>query len=415
MSGGGDRQLADAARKRVAVEMVAKHERTLRRTARRYSICTEDAEDAFQRALEILLLKSPPGEARELIRWMQTVTKHEALAVRRARERGLTPAPLAAIDNDDWLELFPSQAPGPAERVERRESIARSREALQALKPAELRALTLLAEGYSYVEIGEITGFSRTKVNRCLAEGREAYRSLTARSESGERCVELRPAISAFCDAEATQEQIAAVREHLRACAHCRAAMRSYRAAPRAIAALLPAPFALRTLFERAHDAVSGLGAKISGQRLGAESALSQVAASGGGRGPGMTALAKVLAICAGTAGGAAACVTAGVVPPALDPTAGQEAKPPVVRVVKPLRPQAAEPEPASSPPEAVVEPEPTPEDEPPAESVPEAAAVEAAVESEPSAATPAVTPQPETPSAPVRAATPEAAGEFGP
>src|SRR5262245_23726692 len=77
----------EAARKRVAVEMVARHERVLRKTARRYSICAEDAEDAFQRALEILLLKAPQADARELVRWMQTVTKHEALAVRRARER----------------------------------------------------------------------------------------------------------------------------------------------------------------------------------------------------------------------------------------------------------------------------------------------------------------------------------------
>src|SRR3954454_12272413 len=82
----------EAARKRVAVEMASRHERALRRTARRYSICAEDADDAFQRALEILLVKAPPGDARELIRWMQTVTKHEALAVRRSRERQLSPA-----------------------------------------------------------------------------------------------------------------------------------------------------------------------------------------------------------------------------------------------------------------------------------------------------------------------------------
>ena len=86
--------LGDAARKRAAVELIRRHERTLRRTARRYSICAEDAEDAYQRALEILLTKAPTAEITELIRWMQTVTKHEALAVRRNRERLLgTPAP----------------------------------------------------------------------------------------------------------------------------------------------------------------------------------------------------------------------------------------------------------------------------------------------------------------------------------
>jgi RNA polymerase sigma factor (sigma-70 family) len=156
----------EGARKRVAVEMLAKHERALRRTARRYSICAADADDAFQRAMEILLVKAPPGEARELVRWMQTVTKHEALAIRRSRERQLG-RPGGRFDSEeeagDWLSLIPSQGAGPAERVERREAIARSREALQTLKPAELKALTLLAEGYSYAEIGEMTGFSRTK------------------------------------------------------------------------------------------------------------------------------------------------------------------------------------------------------------------------------------------------------------
>ena len=126
----------------------------------------------------------------------------------RAAARAATAAP--AEEGEDWFALIPSQGAGPEERAERHESIARSREALQALKPAELRALTLLAEGYSYAEIGEITGFSRTKVNRCLAEGRERYRSIVARSESGDRCAELRPLLSAFCDGEASREQTAA-------------------------------------------------------------------------------------------------------------------------------------------------------------------------------------------------------------
>ena len=78
---------------------------------------------------------------------------------------------------------------------------------MRALKPQELRALTLLAEGYSYAEIGEITGYSPTKVNRCLAEGRERFRRLVARSEDGSRCAELRPLLSAFCDGEAKPER----------------------------------------------------------------------------------------------------------------------------------------------------------------------------------------------------------------
>jgi len=102
------------------------------------------------------------------------------------------------------------------------------------------------------------------------------------------------------------------VREHLRACAGCRATLRAYRAAPGAAAALAPALPLSRSFFERAHDAVAAVAARFGG---GGDTAISQVAASGGTRGAGIAALAKVAAICAGTAGGAAACVAAGVVP----------------------------------------------------------------------------------------------------
>jgi DNA-directed RNA polymerase specialized sigma24 family protein len=50
--------LATAGRKRAAAELVAREDAELRRTARRYSLCEDDAEDAYQRALEILLVKA---------------------------------------------------------------------------------------------------------------------------------------------------------------------------------------------------------------------------------------------------------------------------------------------------------------------------------------------------------------------
>jgi RNA polymerase sigma factor (sigma-70 family) len=235
--------VSDAARKRAAIETYSHHEEALRRTARRYSICADDADDALQRALEILLTKAPSEDPRELIRWTQTVVKHEALAVRRERERILSgPAAVPTEPGrEDWVAMIPARSDGPPERAERHEAIARSREALQALKPQELRALSLLAEGYSYKEIGTITGFSQTKINRCLAEGRERFRRLLSRSQDGTRCEELRPLLSAFCDGEAGAEETAMLREHLRACGGCRATLRAYRAAPAAAAALAPA------------------------------------------------------------------------------------------------------------------------------------------------------------------------------
>lgn len=310
--------LPAAVRKRAAIETYSRHQAALRRTARRFSLCEDDAEDALQRALEILLRKAPSEDPRDLVRWTQTVVRHEALAVRRERERILSgPAALAPEPGrEDWTALIPSDSLGPAELAERSEAVARSREALQALKPQELRALTLLAEGYSYAEIGAITGFSHTKINRCLAEGRERFRRFLAGSEAGRRCAELAPLISAFCDGEAGAEEAAAVREHLRACSHCRATLRAYRAAPRAAAALAPTLPLGRSLLDRAEDAVAGLVARFG---PGGDSTLGGFATTGGSRGAGVTALAKIAALCVGTAGGAA-CVATGVVPTPLEP-----------------------------------------------------------------------------------------------
>ncbi|OJU79714.1 MAG: hypothetical protein BGO11_01665 [Solirubrobacterales bacterium 70-9] len=312
-----------AGRKRAAVETFARHEASLRRTAQRYSICTDDADEALQRGLEILLQKAPTDDPRELVRWTQTVVKHEALGVRAERERILA-GPAAATgeaDHEDWVAMLPADVDGPAELAERQETVERSREALATLKPQELRALTLLAEGYSYREISQITGYSATKVNRALAEGRERFRRFLVRRDGGARCVELAPLLSAFADDEASAADVAILREHLRSCPHCRATLRAYRAAPGAAAALAPLlPRVRDSLGDRLHDAYAAVATRIGGGSGSSDSALGGIAAAGGSRGAGMAALAKVLAICTGTVGGAAACVATGVVPaPLLD------------------------------------------------------------------------------------------------
>jgi RNA polymerase sigma factor (sigma-70 family) len=309
------RPRGEAARERAALELIARHEQALKRTARRFSLDADDAEDAYQRALEIVLTKAPTTDPRELIRWTQTVTRHEALAVRRSRERLLGKQPLSGTDGTpiDPLTLVPSPGDGPGEQVERREEIARSREALRRLKPAELRALSLLAEGYSYAEIGEITDFSHTKINRLLAEGRSRFRDLISSSEDGTRCRELRPLLSAFCDGEAEPVDAEIVREHLRACAHCRATMRAYRAAPRLAGALVPALAPARSLLGRLHDAALRLGSQISGTGK----------------------------LVAGCAVGAAGCVAVGVLPAPIPHPASTSS--PIERVVPQPRQAAAQ------------------------------------------------------------------------
>jgi RNA polymerase sigma factor (sigma-70 family) len=395
--------LATAGRKRAAVELIAREDPKLRHTARRYSLCDEDAEDAYQRALEILLVKAPSERPRELIGWMRTVVKHEALAIRGNRERLLGVGDDA---DDDPVSHLVAAGAEPGERFERRERVARSREALQALKPAELRSLTLLAAGYSYAEISARTGYSMRKVNRCIAEGRERFRDLVTASEAGARCEQLGPLLSAYCDGEASAADAAAVREHLRACAACRAAMRAYRATPAAVAALAPLLPESRSLLERIQELAIGLQVRLAG--AGGDGGAVQSAAAGGSRGAGMAALAKGLAICAGTVGGAAACVATGVAPAPLG-LDNEQARPAKIeriaeRVFDVAVPPAAEAEPAPA------APAPEPAEQPPPEPVPvpaetaEAGAVEYAPPAEAS-----------PPPAATSGAPGGAAGEFGP
>jgi DNA-directed RNA polymerase specialized sigma24 family protein len=158
----------EPARWAAAVALLRASEAAFRRTARRYSLCADDSEDAFQRAVEILLTKGPERSPAELAAWMQVVTRREALAVRRSRERLLAGSGM----DDSGLGRVPCDRPGPDERAERREWTVAAARALAVLKPDEGRAIALQAYGYSYAEICRLCGWTYTKVNRCLAEGR---------------------------------------------------------------------------------------------------------------------------------------------------------------------------------------------------------------------------------------------------
>src|SRR3954451_9228659 len=70
-----------------ALELLSRHSAGLLATARRYSATPEDAEDAYQRGVEILLTKAPTTREAELLPWLRTVVKHEAFAVRKSTGR----------------------------------------------------------------------------------------------------------------------------------------------------------------------------------------------------------------------------------------------------------------------------------------------------------------------------------------
>jgi RNA polymerase sigma factor (sigma-70 family) len=219
----------------LVLELVASQADSLLRVARRYSICADDAHDAYQRGLEILMRHAARLDPERAAGWLHTVVKHEALAINRSRRRILGPGEVDL----DALEARTSASP--EERALASDRVARSAEALHGLKPQEVRALWLKALGHSYEQICEATGWTYTKVNRCLAEGRKSFLERYAGIESGQECERLASLLSAFVDGEADAAQTVQLRRHLRHCMGCRAAVRGLHEASRPLSVVFPA------------------------------------------------------------------------------------------------------------------------------------------------------------------------------
>jgi RNA polymerase sigma factor (sigma-70 family) len=219
----------------MVVATVQAHANDLLRVARRYSMCADDAHEAYQRALEIYVRHARRLEAESAHRWLFTVLKHEALAVRRQRSQ-LVGADEAQLDR---LEARTSESP--EDRALAGDDIARAATALGRLKPDEVRAIWLKASGLSYAEIMEETGFSYTKVNRCLAEGRASLSRHVTALESGAECERFLPMLSRLLDGEASRKELRPLRVHLRTCSGCRGELRALHERGEAIRVLLPA------------------------------------------------------------------------------------------------------------------------------------------------------------------------------
>jgi RNA polymerase sigma factor (sigma-70 family) len=207
-----------------ARELLARHGSKILATARRYAATPEDAEDAYQRGLEILLSKAPSTSQEDLVPWLKTVVKHEAFALRRQRDRK------SPVTDDGELGERGTTAEVTHDQAERYERLRQGAEALRQLKPQEVRALRLKAEGYTYAEICQITGWTYTKVNRCLTEGRRALAIRLAGIQGGIECARLAPWLAALADGETGADEVALLQPHMNTCLCCRARLKLLRA-----------------------------------------------------------------------------------------------------------------------------------------------------------------------------------------
>src|SRR4051794_430858 len=199
--------------------LLTRYEASLMRVARQWSICQDDAYDAFQRGLEIYVRRIATIDSATEAAWLKVVIRHEALAIRRARGEAV----VAEVDLDSHAA---SDERSVEEQVLGSDRVSRSAEALRGLKPDEARALMLKAHGLSYEEIARRCGWTYTKVNRAITEGRRRFLALYGSLDSGEECERFSPILEALATGRATSEQLVEVRPHLRRCTACRATVR---------------------------------------------------------------------------------------------------------------------------------------------------------------------------------------------
>jgi RNA polymerase sigma factor (sigma-70 family) len=218
----------------LVLRTVATQAESLLRTAYRHSLCDDDAHDAYQRSMEIFLRRARTLDPESAHKWLHVVVKHEAMEVRRGRT--------AAVGHEgiDFDRHTSPHSASPEEHALGADRTTRAAEALRRLKPQELRAMWLKAMGHSYAEIGEATGFSQTKVNRCLTEGRKSFLERYEGLESGRECERWQPVLVAMAAGEATAAQITEARPHLRNCPACRATLRGQARSRRSLTAVLP-------------------------------------------------------------------------------------------------------------------------------------------------------------------------------
>lgn len=208
----------------------------LMRYAARFAPSLEDAEDAYQRGMEVALTKGPIGPVNEFIAWLQVVIRNEAISAHRRLGRE---AP-AGDDIDATVDDHGVTGQEPSAVAEWRERYRTLQDAMTSLNEAERVCLLLRTAGVSRAEIGSMTGFTDRKVERSIVRARKRLHAWHLDLASGERCAKLQEALERVGDGEADSRERKMVSRHIRHCGPCRATLRARRETNAGILTLVP-------------------------------------------------------------------------------------------------------------------------------------------------------------------------------
>jgi RNA polymerase sigma factor (sigma-70 family) len=170
-SKGRPRSVEEAEAVRVmAGEIYAARRLSLLQVARRNAAGDADAEEAVQEAFAAFIESYDPAGGAPPLAWLTVVVKRGCWRARARRLREVGELLPGAEADAERLAGSPPETEGHVI------DLAEARARLHGLKPDQRTAIGLAAAGYSYGEIAERRGWTKTKVNRCLYEGRVALR-----------------------------------------------------------------------------------------------------------------------------------------------------------------------------------------------------------------------------------------------
>ncbi len=229
----------DEARRRLCLAAMAGAPGLLRYAAR-FAPSLEDAEDAYQRGMEVALTKGPIGPLEEFVAWLHVVIRNEATTLARRRGREAPAGDDLIPQADAHAASTGTTAREPAAVAEWRERYRTLQDAMTSLNEAERVCLLLRTAGVSRAEIGSMTGYTDRKVERSIVRARKRLHAWHIDLANGERCTQLRDVLQRVADDEATSRERKAVSRHVRHCGPCRAALRARRQTNAGITALVP-------------------------------------------------------------------------------------------------------------------------------------------------------------------------------
>jgi RNA polymerase sigma factor (sigma-70 family) len=149
----------------------------LLRIAKRNAPTEADAEEALQDTFANFIQSFDPyGEAPPLA-WLTTALKRRCWRARETARFDQRVFSLPASRHEEPSGLIERRPDENAATADRQADRDEARRRLAALKPDQRSAIVLHAAGYDYAEIGGRSGWTLTKTNRSLYEGRLALRS----------------------------------------------------------------------------------------------------------------------------------------------------------------------------------------------------------------------------------------------